>query len=65
MSRTHDEMIQAAYKQRRILLNEGRDPYEGEFFVTEEEYCTLKLNWVGAQSGKDPERICGLKLKRS
>lgn len=64
MSRTYQQMIDAAYVQRHAMLKDGREPYDGEFPVTEEEYCTLKMNWVGAYSGKEPERICGLKLKR-
>lgn len=63
--RTADELILAAVNEHRRLMDDGKDPVEHVFYVTQEELLTLRdlppVNHPMLNASRD--RLCGLMLK--
>jgi hypothetical protein len=64
MMRTIKEIELAALTLRAKLRDEGKDPLEGVFHVTMEEWAVIMMEPFNSVTvGHVDERFCGLKLK--
>lgn len=64
--RTADELVTAALTLRNRLRDEGKDPLEGVFHITKDEWCLLKMQpWPSASvlMSAERDRLCGLKVE--
>jgi hypothetical protein len=62
--RTITELELAALALRAKMLDEGKDPLEGVFHVTMEEWAVIMMEPFNSMTvGHVEERFCGLKLK--
>jgi hypothetical protein len=63
--RTADELIYTAVNLHQRLMDEGKDPVEHVFYVTQEELSTLKdlppFNHPMLNAQRD--RLCGMMLR--
>lgn len=60
--RTYEQMYEDAVRQRRAVINEGRDPKDGLFDCTKEEYLVIldKPPFSRYELSAARHRLCGL-----
>lgn len=62
MTRTYEQMHEAALAQRQKMINDGRDPKDGTFDCTKEEYLVILDTppFTRYELSAARHRLCGL-----
>lgn len=62
MPRTYEQMYEAAIAQRRAMIKEGRDPKDGLFDCTKDEYLVIidQPPFARYELSAARHRLCGL-----